>query len=42
MIPKFSVATPGALMMIAGALMMFWAIREWNLFGLGEGVAHGD
>lgn len=37
MVPRFNTAFPGALMLMGGLLLMYWALSEWGLFGLGDG-----
>jgi hypothetical protein len=30
-------ASIGAMLMLAGGLMVYWALSQWKLFGLGNG-----
>lgn len=36
MIPRFNTATPGALMFVGGMMLVYWALSQWKLFGLGN------
>lgn len=29
-------ASLGAMLMLGGGLLIYWALSQWNLFGLGE------
>lgn len=37
--PRFNTATPGALMFVGGLMLMYWALSQWHLFGLGPSEA---
>lgn len=34
--PRFNTAFPGALMFMGGMMLIYWALSEWQLFGLGD------
>lgn len=34
-------ATIGAVLLVAGGMLMYWAFSGWGLFGLGDGSGSG-